>query len=322
MHPSSHRVFRLITVLATAVALLAMPMVASAHGHGHGKSKDPKATLTATALTTTVSAGQQAAFSVTFRNDGSDTLKNLKLTGKANGATLVSSPSGCWGSGASVSCSFDKLKPGHTLTLDFVFAAPASAGDLKLSATMKVDGERHWGKWNSWGKKGSSKAEFNASATALVTDDPNVFATWQQAHGNPVSFATSGSGGQSTDLAVPPVAFGYPAMVAETDAPIVCNGHDVGGFGQAVDLSVANGTAVSPHLTLTLTYDKSAIGYVKAHKVKFVHQADDGTCSYPPRGCSWKNDGFCFDAFWKGHGWGKQLVIRVELPHNGRGKGI
>lgn len=149
--------------------------------------------------------------------------------------------------------------------------------------------------------------------------------SWQPAHVTAVTFTTDGIGGdngQSTTVDVPPVNVGYAATIAETGDAIVCNGIDVGGFGQTVDLSIANGQPVSPHLTLTLKYAKSAIGWIDAHDVAFVHQADDGTCSYPPRGCNAGNDGFCYDAYWTGSGSCKTLIIRVDLPSNGRGRGF
>jgi len=52
-----------------------------------------------------------------------------------------------------------------------------------------------------------------------------------------------------------------------------------------------------------------------------VHQRDDGTCEFPPRDCE-ENEGFCFDASWLGSGQQRLLVIEMQLPTNGRGRGI
>lgn len=314
MHARLGRRGRVAIGLATIVALLAAPIGASAHYGG------PKAALTVTAVPETVSAGQLVAFDVFIRSDGSSAFSSIRLDGSAPGATLQSAPAGCSGSGASVSCQLGKLKAGKTLTLRFTFSTPAAPGSLTFTAKLLKKEHSSW-----WFHSGSWKVALKASDAATLINDPNVFSTWQPAHGAPVTFATAGIGGsngQTTQLAVPPVGTGYPATLAETSTPIICKGKNVGGFGQAVEMSVANGATVSPHLTLTLTYTKAQVGYRDADKIKFVHQTDDGTCQFPPRHCTKHNDGFCFDAWWTGHGHSKKLVIRVELPHNGRGKGL
>jgi hypothetical protein len=313
MHSRLGRRARVAIGLATVMAVLVAPIGASAHGGGSS------AAFTVTAAPERVSAGQLVAFDVFIRSDGSSAFDKVKLQGAAPGATLVSAPSGCWGSGASVTCELGKLKSGSTLNLRFTFDTPDAAGSVAFTAKLL---KKHYG-W--WSHHGSWKIAFTASDAAALIDDPDVFSTWQPAHGAPISYATEpigGDNGQTSRLDIPPVATGYPATLAEDDDPIICKGKNVGGFGQAVELSVANGGTVSPHLTLTLTYTKAEVGYRDAYHIKFVHQTDDGTCLFPPRHCTWKNDGFCFDAWWTGHGHSKKLVIRVELPHNGRGKGL
>jgi hypothetical protein len=296
----------------TAAALLGLPLQVAGHGGSYG----PKAAFNVTALTEAVSPGQSAAFEVFLRSDGSDAFDKVRLEGKAPGGTIVSAPDGCWTSGASFSCHLGKLKSGRTLTLQFVFATPASASSLELTARLKVES------WHHGYKK--TKDAFTDSAAAAIIDSPDFFGGWQPAHGSPLTFSTAGLGdnAQSTTLQVPPVDDGYPAMVAEVDEAIVCGHKTFEGFGEAVDMSIANGAELDPHLTLTLTYAKSEVGWRDPWSIKFVHQTDDGVCHFPPRGCNYHNDGFCFDAWWTGHGWHKKLVIRVELPTNGRGKGV
>ena len=110
-------------------------------------------------------------------------------------------------------------------------------------------------------------------------------------------------------------------MLRHTGDPITCANSDalgdvdLGGFGQAVDLDVADGgTAVD----VTITYADSD---ANPRRVLLVHQHDDGTCSLPPT-CDGTNDGNCFEATTEGRGRNKVLVIQAELPHNGRIKGI
>lgn len=309
----SPRLTRVLIVLMTAAALLGLPLQVAGHGGGY----HPKAELNVTALTEAVSPGQSVAFEVFLRSDGSDAFDKIRLEGKAPGGTIASAPDGCWASGASFSCHLGKLKSGRTMTLLFVYDAPASAGSLELTARLKVE-YRHHG-------YAKTKDAFKDSAAAAIIDSPDFFGGWQPSHGNTLSFSTaalSGGNSQTTSVQVPPVDDGYPVMLAEVDENIVCGHKTFTGFGEAVDMSIANGAELSPHLTLTLTYAKSAVGWRDPWKVKFVHQTDDGTCQFPPRGCNHHNDGFCFDAWWSGHGYGKKLIIRVELPTNGRGKGV
>jgi hypothetical protein len=308
----SPRSLRALIVLFTVGALLAMPLPAAG-----GKPRGTQGTLEVSALTSAVSVGQSAAFGVVFRNNGPSMFTHVRLSGIAPGASLESAPAGCSGSATSVTCSFDKLMAGQSLSLLFVFGAPASAGSVPFSAVVKVDSGNN-------NQSAASDDTFSAAATAAVIDSPNFFGGWQAAHGSPVSFATaavSGANHQSSSVNVPPVDFGYPAALDETDDAIVCSGSPLGGIGQTVDLAIANGEPVDPYLTLTLTYDKVAAAGKTPWTISFVHQTDDGVCHFPPRGCK-HNHGFCFDAWWVGSGWHKKLILRVELPSNGRGKGL
>ena len=313
MFSRSPRLTRLVVVLMTAAALLGLPLQVAGHGGGGGTQP----AFTVTALTETVSVGELAAFEVFIRSDGSQAFEKVKLTGSAPGATLSSAPDGCWGSGASVTCDLGKLRSGRTLTLQFVFDTPASAGSIEFTARLTYE------YWYHGYKK--TKVAFEDSAVVTVTDDPNFFGRWQPAHSDDITYSTAAGtddNGQVSSLGVPPVEFGYPAALAEIDQNIVCGTTVYKGFGDAVDMTIANGTPLDPHLTLTLTYDKSVAWWKLPWTTKFVHQTDDGVCHFPPRGCNSSNDGFCFDAFWTGHGWHKKFVIRAELPTNGRGKGL
>lgn len=313
MFARTSRPIRMLLVLATAATLLSMPALAAAGGKPRGTT----ATITIAPRIALVSVGGNAAFEITFTNNGNGTLTHPRFVGTAAGGDFVSGDTGCSGAGADVTCTFDKLKKGRSIVFTVVFET-SDAGTLQLDGTMRVDSGR--GNPNA-----ASKDTFTASASVDVTSSPEYFGSWQPAHSATKTFATGGTGSgnaQSTSVEVPPVGVAYPAIVSESGAPMICDGVVIEGFGQAVDLSIANGDPVSPHLTLTLTYKKSAIGWIDADDVAFVHQDDAGNCSYPPRGCNSHNDGFCFDAKWKGHGWHKKLVITVELQHNGRGKGI
>ena len=305
------RSIRAAIVLATAAAVLAIPFQVAA------APKGTRATFTVTPLIAAVSVGQPGAFEVFVRNDGPATFTHATLTGVAAGGSLASAPSGCTGSGPNVTCQLGKISKGQSRTLVLVFGAPAAAGSLNLNATLRVDA-------GSGNPSASSEDVFNRSAALSVRNDPDFFGRWQQAHNAAVSFTTGALGGanhQSTSVVVPPVGFGYAANVEEIDDDIVCDGNPVGGIGQAVEMTVANGQAVNPYLEVKLTYDKTAADGKTPSTIEVVHQRDDGTCEFPPRDCD-DNEGFCYDAKWSGHGSSKKLIVTVQLPTNGRAKGV
>jgi Domain of unknown function DUF11 len=309
----SRRPLHIVLVVATLAALLAMPLTVAAGGKPRGVT----ATLSIAPRIAMVSVGGDAAFEVTFANGGNGTLTHVRFTGTVPGGRFVSASPRCTGSGGQVACEFDNLGSGASVTFTVTFDR-AGPGTIELTGTMRVA---------SGGNNPNATSDDTSTdkADVPVTNDPDFFGSWQAAHSNTKTYATGGTGsgnGQTTSLAVPPVGFAYPATLSEIDAPIVCGGDTITGFGEAVDLSVANGLPVEPHLTLTLTYKKSVIGWVDASDVGFVHQLDNGACQFPPRGCNKWNDGFCFDAWWSGDWHNKKLNIRVELPSNGRGKGI
>jgi hypothetical protein len=216
-----------------------------------------------------------------------------------------------------VSCTASNLAAGGTISFVVVFSAPASAGSLQLSGTLAIDGGTN-------NPKSSSQDTYTDAASISVVNSPDFFASWQGAHGSAMTFATApvaGSNTQSTTVNVPAVGFAYPAVVNENATPIVCDGDAVDGIGQAIDLAIANGQPVSPYLTVTLTYHNDLLDGRTPGNVEFVHQRDDGQCEFPPRGCD-TNAGFCYDAWWSGNGPNKMLVLQVQLPSNGRGRGL
>jgi hypothetical protein len=301
----------MLVALATAAALLSLP--ASAAGAPRGTN----ATFTVTPLIEAVSTGQPGAFDVFVSNDGKATFTHTTFTGVLSSGAVLSAPAGCSIGGTIVLCDLGKLAAGATATRRIVVGAPAAAGELSLAGTLTIDAAGN-------NPKASSRDTFSAGGAIGVRSDADFFGRWQAAHGASLSFATAGVGGdngQSTTVDVPPVGFDYPATVAETSDEIVCDGSEIEGFGETVVLGIASGQAVDPYLIVTMTYDKATASGRTPHTVSVVHQRDDGTCQFPPRDCD-ENEGFCFDAFWQGSGFHKKLVIEMQLPTNGRGRGV
>jgi hypothetical protein len=310
MFPSAPRRLRLLIALtmATSVITLSAPVSAAPRG--------VKATFTVTSLIDTVSASQSGAFDVFARNDGNGTWTHAILVGTLSAGTVSAAPAGCSFGGAAISCDLDKLDAGASATRRVIVQAPGSAGSVTLAAVLTVDAGGN-------NKNAASRDTFTANGAIGVRNDADFFGRWQGAHASGLSFGTAGVGGsnlQSTKVDVPPVGTDYPAIVSEVDAPIVCSGSPVAGFGKTVDLSIANGQTVSPYLTVTMTYDRDATDGRTPGSVSVVHQRNDGTCEFPPRDCD-THEGFCFDARWEGHGANKKLVIEMQLPTNGRGRG-
>jgi uncharacterized repeat protein (TIGR01451 family) len=311
MFPSSRRLIRSLTALATIATLLTLPQGTSATPRGR------QATLEITPMIAAVSVEANAAFGITFTNSGRATLTKPRFTGTVPGGTFVSGSAGCSGNLESVTCRGPNMKSGAVVTFTVVFAAPDEAGTLELSGSLAIDSGNN-------NPNAASKDTYTDAASIAVIDSPDFFATWQDAHASPVTFATgglSGGNGQTTSVSIPPVGFAYPATLSESGDDIVCGGEVIDGIGQTVDLSVANGQPVDPFLTLTLTYQKDVLDGRTPWTIAFVHQRDDGTCELPPRDCE-ANPGFCFDAAWSGYGWHKKLILTVQLPTNGRGKGL
>lgn len=310
MFPSTPRQLRFLIALtmATSVITLSAPVSAAPRG--------VKATFTVTSLIDAVSASQSGAFDVFARNDGSGTWTHATLAGTLSAGTVSSAPAGCTFGGTAVTCDLGKLDAGASATRRIIVEAPGSAGSVTLAAVLTVDA-------GGDNKKAASRDTFTANDAIGVSTDGDFFGRWQGAHASGLSFGTAGVGGsnlQSTKVDVPPIASDYPAIVSEVDAPIECSGSPIAGFGKTVDLSIANGQTVTPYLTVTMTYDRDAADGRTPGTVSVVHQRNDGTCEFPPRDCD-TNEGFCFDARWEGHGANIQLVIEMQLPSNGRGRG-
>jgi hypothetical protein len=311
MIPSRSRHRRFLAALAVAFTVAALPLPAAAAPRG------VKATFTITPLIEAVSVSQAGAFDVFARNDGKGTFTHTTFVGVLSAGTIASAPSGCSWRGATVTCSLPKLFAGQSATRRIVVTAPGGAGTLSMAGTLTVDSA-------SDNPNASSRDTFRTDGSIGVRNDADFFGRWQAAHGAAVTFSTAGVGGangQSTSVKVPSFGADYPATLEETADAIVCGGSPIGGFGKTVELSMANGQTVTPHLTVTMTYDKSTANGRTPYTVAVVHQRDNGTCEFPPRDCD-DNPGFCFDAFWQGSGYHKKLVIVMELPTNGRGRGI
>jgi hypothetical protein len=293
MHPSVPRPIRLVLVLATIASLLALPSLASAAPKGSGIQ------FTVTPLNTAVSPGMSAAFQVFVKNGGSATLTHATLTATASGA-VASPPAGC---SASLVCDLGTLDSGAERTLVFVVAAPSS-GDVTLEARLQVDA----GSGNPSQDAGLKDAKISVNTSGAF------FGTW---HGANASLTGSiASDHQSALVSVPAVGFAYPAELSEASGK-VCGEQ---GIGQALDMQFANGQSLLPNLlTVTVKYDAEARGNRTPGNVGFVHEADNGDCTFLVKGCATAG---CFNASWEGNGPSKKLVIVALLPSNGLGKGL
>ncbi len=295
MHPSVPRPMRLVIVLATIVSLLSLPSVAAAAPKGSG------VVLEIIRLTPAVSPTMDAAFDVFVKNGGKATLNQAVLTTTVSGATVESVPAGC--DAATLVCDLGTLAAGDQRTLHFVVGAPEAAGSIEIVAQLTVDA----------GGDNPSLDAFTRRGAITVDDSSTFFGAWQRA-GNALSGGID-NGHQSASVSVPAVGFDYPAKLSE-DTGRVCGER---GIGSALDLTFANGDPVAPFLTVTVTYDAEARGNRTPGNVSFVHQNDDGDCTFLVKGCATAG---CFDAFWDGTGPSKTLVVVALLASNGRGKGF
>jgi hypothetical protein len=301
---------RAAVTLSLAIGLLApMPAVAA-------KGNDPRVVVAAEPAITAVSPGQELAFRATFVNDGPGTITHLRFEGSAPGAVFDRASAPCDGEGEDVWCELGMFKARTAVDLTIVFTAPAD-GEVGFAGSFAGDAR-------SGNPNAASADVWSVTSSPIeINTDPGFFGSWQAAHAGLRTFKTIESGDQESTVTAHPVATDYAAMLAHSSAPIECTNPgdlgevDLSGFGQAIDLSIADGgTAVD----VKVKYDAHDVG-IKPWHVRLVHQRDDGTCTLVPE-CDGSNDGNCFEAYYKGHGWHKQLVIRAELPHNGRIKGI
>jgi hypothetical protein len=301
---------RLLVVVATAAALLSLPAAAA------GAPRGTKVTFNVDPLTAAVTISQPGAFEMFASNDGTSTFNHTTFVGTLSAGTVLEAD-GCAFDGAVVTCELGTLPGGDSVSRLIVVSAPATSGAVTMSGSLTIDAA-------GGNPKASSRDTFSDSGVIGVRSDGEFFGRWQAAHNGPLSFPTAGIGGgngQSTTVDVPAVGFDYPALVAEITDGIVCDGTAVAGFGKTIVLTVANGEPVTPYLTVTMTYDRGTAGNRTPNTVSVVHQRDDGTCEFPPRDCE-ENEGFCFDASWLGSGQQRLLVIEMQLPTNGRGRGI
>ncbi len=295
MRPIVPKPVRVLIVLATIASLLTLPSLTAAAPKGSG------VTLEIIRLTPVVSPDRDAAFDVFVKNGGNATLNDAMLTISVTGATVQSVPGGC--SSATLVCDLGTLSSGDEHTLRFVVAAPATQGSIGIAADLRVDA----------GGGNPSLDSFHREATITVNASSTFFGAWHGA-GSALSGGID-NGHQSASVTVPDVGFDYAAALTE-DTGRVCGER---GIGTALDLTFANGDPVLPFLTVTVKYDDEARGNRTPGNVGFVHQNDDGDCTFLVKGC---NTAGCFNAFWEGSGPGKKLVVVALLASNGRGRGI
>lgn len=295
MRPSVPKPIRILIVLATIASLLTLPSLTAAAPKGSG------VILQVTRLTPAVSPNMDAAFDVFVKNGGKATLNDATLTLSVTGATVKSVPGGC--SSATLVCGLGTLSSDDEHTLRFVVTAPEAQGSIEIEADLRVDA----------GGGNPSLDAFHTEATITVNASSTFFGAWHGAGSALTGGITNGH--QSASVTVPDVGFDYAAALSE-DTGRVCGER---GIGTALDLTFANGDPVSPFLTVTVAYDDEARGNRTPGNVGFVHENDDGECTFLVKGCETAG---CFNAFWEGSGPGKKLVVVALLASNGRGRGI
>jgi hypothetical protein len=312
MIPSTPKRVRILAALVAAFTLLtlAYPVAAAPRGS--------KATFTVTPLIGAVSPNQLAALDVFIRNDGTGTWTHADFTAVASAGAIASvtvtqgSVLSCGFAAATATCDLDKVDSLEVIRLRIEVTAPAN-GTVTLDGSLVIAAA-------GGNQQSASDDTFMDNGVIPVNASGNFFGRWQDAHGNGFTVGTAATG-QFATVTVPPINADYPLTIEELNAPIVCNGTPVAGFGNTVELHVANGGTVDPFLTLTLTYDRATAGSKGIGNTGFVHQRDDGTCEFPPRNCD-QNPGFCFDVTNSGGGPNKLLIITAQLPTNGRGRGV
>ncbi len=279
------------------------------------KGNDPRVEFSAGPRIDVVSPGQDLAFLASFVNHGPGTITHLRFDGSAPGADFVRATAPCTGAGDAVSCELGTLSAGTAVTLTIVFKAP-SGGEVEFSGSFAGDA-------GSGNPNSASVDVWDVTSTDPISVDasPGFFGIWQEAHEGLKTFQSIVSGPQQSTVTAHPTDDDYAALLRHTGAAITCTNQDelgnvnLAGFGQAVDLDVANGETAIDVRIIYANVD------INPRKVRLVHQNDDGTCTLPPV-CDGTNDGNCFEAFTKGRGQNRQLVIDAQLPHNGRVKGF
>jgi hypothetical protein len=275
------------------------------------KGNVPRVEVSASPRIDVVSPGQDLAFLASFANNGPGAITHLRFEGSAPGADFVRATAPCVGDGEHVACELGKFKAGTSVDLTIVFLAPAG-GEVELSGSFAGDARS--------GNPNSASADVWPVEAAPITVNASsgFFGTWQESHDGLRTFEPIASGGQQSTVTAHAVANDYAVNLNHADALIECAPNELGdGFGQLLELSVADGgTAVD----LKIEYAPGAV-YQDAEDVTLVHELDDGTCVLVPR-CDDGFDGNCFIAFFKGPYYDEHLVIKAQLPQNGRVKGF
>jgi hypothetical protein len=310
-----------LIVTALALMLLAIPFpVLGAKGTAINAGVTP--------LITAVSPNQTTAFRATFQNSGSSTITQLAFVATISSGAWESDllPGGCSDPvGGTVSCVLGSVPSMTTIVLDFYVTAPGT-GSTALTGTFSADAAQNNGKAqkrDTWGPY---------TATTAVDTSGQSFARWQIAHGERIQLPPEGfvgsQGFQASAASVPPFAGEYPARLFQVDESITCmDGGEATtytGVGHAVGMTIAGGR--SP-VDLEIRYTPEASERKAATQIAVVHEKDDGTCGFPARtagpNCDFAlyPDG-CFQAAIEGNGAARQLVVKMQLPSNGKIKGI
>jgi hypothetical protein len=279
------------------------------------KGNSPRVDVSAEPRIDVVSPGQDLAFLASFVNNGPGTITHVRFDGSAPGADFARASAPCTGEDDEVVCELGTLSAGSSVALTIVFKAPSS-GEVDFSGSFAGDAGS--------GNPNSASADVwdVVSTESIVVDaSSGFFGAWQEAHEGLKTFQPIQTGPQKSTVTAHATDEDYVAMLRHTGDAITCTneddlgGVDLLGFGQALDLDVANGDTA---IDVRITY---ADVDLNPRKVRLVHQNDDGTCTLPPI-CDGSNDGNCFEAFAEGRGRNRQLVIEAQLPHNGRVKGF
>jgi hypothetical protein len=295
---------RLVTGVIVLTGLLILPL--SAFG-----AKGAQLSAEVEALVAAVSPGEPMAFTASFSNEGASPLTHFRFDGYAPGATFTGATAPCTGSGATTSCELGTLAAGGHVALSFQFSAPETAAELRFTGVFSGDA--------SQGNPNSAKIDtWAGNAQVTVSDSTDFFGRWQAPHGQHTFPTVGRRSHQLTTVVVPPVDYAYAALIGHTDDPIVCGASTIAGFGQTVELSIADGN--SP-IVVEISYSASAAAGNTPGQVDVVHQDNDGVCWFPPRGCK-QNPGFCFDSSWSGAGQNRRVDVHIELPSNGSVKGF
>lgn len=309
-------------IIALATVLLAIPLpVLGAKGTQVDAGVVP--------LITAVSPGETTAFRATFTNGGSSTITRLDFVATISAGDWKTEllPASCGAPvDGEVTCTLGSIAAETSApVLDFYVTAPPS-GSVTLTGRFSADAAQNNGKAqkrDTWGPY---------TATTQVDTSTQLFARWQVAHGERVQLPPQGFIGspayQQAAASVPPFAGEYEARIFQVDESIVCADGDTtttyAGVGLAVGLNIADGNAP---VDLQIRYTPDASERKAATQIAVAHEKDDGTCGFPARtagpNCDFDlyKDG-CFQAVIEGSGIARELVVNMQLPSNGKIKGI